>query len=316
MRSRPQIPEEIEEFRDAHWRREGMRQVETILDAEHFIEQVGFAACLTDARRPGPSLYVAVCGRRDAVMPRHVQKDPEASLTWQLKDELVRRGRVYYAKLARGRAMFLAPRMIPYFHAVLGVRRSGERERLSTDARAVVRAGQRIEKGAENIQESYESHVMAYRRLVGNITWVGLHDTERDRFKGLDLRSTLGTGLAWLAHNGDQWKLTVAGGAAWEHEDFVPASGKANDSYPTLNLYVKNTFSLSASSTLTQTASSNLGNDGQRIDGDVKLETAVTEWLHVVLSYDIEHDNDPLLDIFDQTDRTFTASLNLNLGGG
>ena len=63
-------------------------------------------------------------------------------------------------------------------------------------------------------------------------------------------------------------------------------------------------------------ASSNLGNDGQRIDGDVKLETAVTEWLHVVLSYDIEHDNDPLLDIFDQTDRTFTASLNLNLGGG
>ena len=181
---------------------------------------------------------------------------------------------------------------------------------------AVSATGQRIEKGAENIQESYESHVMAYRRLVGNITWVGLHDTERDRFKGLDLRSTLGTGLAWLAHNGDQWKLTVAGGAAWEHEDFVPASGKANDSYPTLNLYVKNTFSLSASSTLTQTASSNLGNDGQRIDGDVKLETAVTEWLHVVLSYDIEHDNDPLLDIFDQTDRTFTASLNLNLGGG
>ena len=49
-------------------------------DAERFIEQVGFAACLTDSRRPGPSLYVAVCGRRDAVMPRNVQKDPEASL--------------------------------------------------------------------------------------------------------------------------------------------------------------------------------------------------------------------------------------------
>ena len=52
------------------------------VEAEHFIEQVGFAACLTDARPPGPSLYVAVCGRRDAVMPRNVQKDPEASLTW------------------------------------------------------------------------------------------------------------------------------------------------------------------------------------------------------------------------------------------
>ena len=126
MRSLPAAPPEIEEYRDERWRREATRQVETALDAERFIEQVGFAACLTDSRRPGPSLYVAVCGRRDAVMPRNVQKDPEASLTWRLKDEIVGRGKVYYAKLARGKTMFLAPRMIPYFHAVWGVRRSDE----------------------------------------------------------------------------------------------------------------------------------------------------------------------------------------------
>jgi hypothetical protein len=134
-----QIPAEIEEYRDARWRREGTRQVETALDAERFIEQVGFAACLTDSRRPGPSLYIAVCGRRDAVMPRHVQKDPEASLTWTLKDEIVRRGKVYYAKLARGKAMFLAPRMIPCFHALWGVRRSEETRRLSSNARAILK---------------------------------------------------------------------------------------------------------------------------------------------------------------------------------
>ena len=92
MRPRPEIPPEVEEFRDERRRREGTRQVETALDAEHFIEQVGFAACLTDSRRSGPSLYVAVCRRRVAVMPRNVQKDPEASLTWVLKDEIVRRG--------------------------------------------------------------------------------------------------------------------------------------------------------------------------------------------------------------------------------
>ena len=90
------------------------------------LEQVGFASCLTDSRRPGPSLYVAVCGRRDAVMPRHVQKDREASLTWNLKDELLRRGKVYYAKLVRGRATFIAPRMMPYFHAIWGVRKAEE----------------------------------------------------------------------------------------------------------------------------------------------------------------------------------------------
>jgi hypothetical protein len=138
MRSRPRIPAEIEEYRDEQWRREGTRQVETALDAERFIEQVGFAACLTDSRRPGPSLYVAVCGRRDAVLPRNVQKDPEASLTWVLKDEIVGRGKVYYAKLARGNTMFVAPRMIPYFHAVWGVRRSEETQRLSRNARAIL----------------------------------------------------------------------------------------------------------------------------------------------------------------------------------
>ena len=71
-------------------------------------------------------------------MPRNVQKDPEASLAWVLKDEIVARGHVYYAKLARGKAMFLAPRMIPYFHAVWGVRRSEEKRRLSRDAQAIL----------------------------------------------------------------------------------------------------------------------------------------------------------------------------------
>src|SRR5437667_9226023 len=139
MRPKPEIPAEIEEYRDERWRREGTRQVETALDAERFIEQIGFAACLTDSRRPGPSLYVAVCGRRDAVMPRNVQKDPEASHTWMLKDQILRRGRVYYGKLPRGKAMFLAPRMIPYFNALWGVPRSEQKKRLSNSALAVLR---------------------------------------------------------------------------------------------------------------------------------------------------------------------------------
>src|SRR5207237_6246113 len=117
------LTDDIEEYRDSRWNREGEGQLQTPAQAERFIERVGFAACMTDARRPGASLYVAVCGRRDAVMPRNVQKDEEASQTWVLKDELLKRGRVYYAKLARGKAMFLAPRMVPYFHAVWGVRR-------------------------------------------------------------------------------------------------------------------------------------------------------------------------------------------------
>ena len=133
------LPEEIELYRDRMWRREPESRVETVGDAERFVEEVGFASALTDARRPGPSLFIAVCGRRDARLPRNVQKDPEASHAWVLKDELLRRGKVYYAKLARGRATFVAPRLIPAFHALWGVPRKQEAEALSPDARAILR---------------------------------------------------------------------------------------------------------------------------------------------------------------------------------
>jgi hypothetical protein len=133
------LPESVEEFRDRSWRREDARRIEHAAEAERFIERVGFAACLTDARRPGPSLYVAVCGRRDAVMPRTVQKDPEASRTWLLKDEIVRRSRTYYAKLSRGKATFIAPRLVPHFNAIWGMRRAEEAARLSPAARAILR---------------------------------------------------------------------------------------------------------------------------------------------------------------------------------
>ncbi|HEX8774513.1 MAG TPA: hypothetical protein VF735_13135 [Pyrinomonadaceae bacterium] len=133
------LPEEIEAYRDRMWRREEELRVENEIEAEKLVESVGFCAAMTDVRRPGPSLYIAVCGRRDAHMPRNVQKDPESSLTWRIKDEVMRRGRVYYAKLAKGRATFIAPRLVPHFNALWGVARRHESEVLSTEARAVLK---------------------------------------------------------------------------------------------------------------------------------------------------------------------------------
>ena len=133
------LPEEIEAYRDYMWRREPERRVETALEAEKLVESIGFCASMTDSRRPGPSLYIAVCGRRDAHMPRNVQKDPESSQTWLLKDEVMQRGRVYYAKLAKARTFFVAPRLVPYFKALWGVPRRKEGEILSPDARAILK---------------------------------------------------------------------------------------------------------------------------------------------------------------------------------
>jgi len=133
------LPEEVEVYRDRMWRREPEARVETAVEAEKLVEAAGFCAAMTDARRPGASLYVAVCGRRDAHMPRNVQKDPESSLTWVLKDEVMRRGRVYYAKLAKNRSTFVARRLVPHFNALWGVPRRTESRLLSADARAVLK---------------------------------------------------------------------------------------------------------------------------------------------------------------------------------
>jgi hypothetical protein len=133
------LPEEIESYRDRTWRREPDRRIEDAYAAEQFIDSIGFCAALTDSRRPGPSLFIAVCGRRDAHLPRNVQKDPESSLTWVLKDEVMRRGKIYYAKLARGRSTFLTRRLIPYFQSVWGIPNRKEARLLSPEAKAVLK---------------------------------------------------------------------------------------------------------------------------------------------------------------------------------
>jgi len=134
-----ELPEEIESYRDRLWRRESELRIEDALSAERFIDDVGFCSALTDCRRPGPSLYIAVCGRRDAHMPRNVQKDPESSLTWTIKDEVVRRGRIYYGKLRGNRAIFVTRRLVPYFNAVAGLGRKQERTALSQPAQDILR---------------------------------------------------------------------------------------------------------------------------------------------------------------------------------
>jgi hypothetical protein len=135
----PFSTEELEAYRDRTWRRLPELRIEDAAHAEQMVEDLGFCASLTDARRPGPSLYIAVCGRRDAFMPRNVQKDPEASLAWLVKDEVMRRGHVYYAKLVKGKSTFIARRLIPHFNSLWGMPRRREPELLSREARAVLK---------------------------------------------------------------------------------------------------------------------------------------------------------------------------------
>jgi len=131
--------EEVEAYCDRKWRREEALKVESVLDVERMIEDLGFCLTLTDSRTNLPSVYIAVCGRRDAHTPRNVQKDYECSLAWTLKDEVMRRGRFFYGKLCKGRSMFVAPRLIPFFNAVWGIPKAKEKEVLSDEANKILK---------------------------------------------------------------------------------------------------------------------------------------------------------------------------------
>ena len=132
------LPEEIERFRDRKWHREESLKIDSAEEVEAMVEDLGFCLALTDCRKNMPSVYIAVCGRRDAHMPRNVQKDYEASRAWVLKDEVIARGRVYYAKLVKGKSWFLARRMIPAFNSIWGCSKKGESGILSKNAQRVL----------------------------------------------------------------------------------------------------------------------------------------------------------------------------------
>jgi len=149
------LPAQIESYRDRTWRRDPECKVEDVYGAERFIEDVGFCSALTDSRRPGPSLFVAVCGRRDAHSPRNVQKDPESSLAWTLKDEVMRRGRCFYGKVLRGQATFISASLIPAFNSLLGCSKKMEAKVLSKDALAILKVlRNEWEMGTRDLRET------------------------------------------------------------------------------------------------------------------------------------------------------------------
>jgi hypothetical protein len=133
------LPEEIEQYRDRKWRREDSLKIDGVEEVEAMVEELGFCLAMTDSRKNLPSIFTAVCGRRDAHLPRNVQKDYEASRAWVLKDETVARGRVYYGKLVKGHSMFLARRMISVFNAIWGITKKQEKEYLSEAAQQVLK---------------------------------------------------------------------------------------------------------------------------------------------------------------------------------
>ncbi len=108
------ILDALERHRDFHFRRIASRRVTGEKGALKFIGEVGFCTGFT-AGMGVPCLREAIAGRREPVMPEHIQHDYAIGMTWRIKDALPQRRAVYYGKVLARRPSFIARDMLGAF---------------------------------------------------------------------------------------------------------------------------------------------------------------------------------------------------------
>ena len=147
--------EHLERLRDRMWRRVPALRVQGPARAVRFINEVGLASLFATRGLNLPCLWVAVCGRRNPQFPHHSHHDPEVGLAWNLKDQLPAEGKVFYAKLVRGKPTFVAWELFPDVYRLFGPQRDYVRQYrdglLSPAAKTILDALHR-----ERPQETFE----------------------------------------------------------------------------------------------------------------------------------------------------------------
>ena len=107
----------LQRLRARAFRRVPSLRVRSERAALGFVENVGF--CSTFYRFPEgvACLWEAVVGSPNPRWPRRSHHDAGIGLTWELKDTLPSKKRVYYGKLLKGRPLLVALELFPAFYA-------------------------------------------------------------------------------------------------------------------------------------------------------------------------------------------------------
>ncbi len=107
-------PEHLQRYRDATYRLNPDRKVQTPADALDFVNERGFVYFWSIKGVTFPSLWTAVAGDRP-VADAH---DDPGHITWRWKDESLDKRIWHYAKILRGRATLISLDAAPYFYAL------------------------------------------------------------------------------------------------------------------------------------------------------------------------------------------------------
>jgi hypothetical protein len=192
-------PDSLHRLRDQRFRRLPARRVRGERDALAFVREVGF--CSTFYRFPEgvACLWEAVAGKANPRWPRHSHHDVGIGLTWELKDTLPARKRVYYGKLLKGRPLLVSLELFPMFYALV---RGRQRAR---DYRGEYEAG-RLSHTARRIMDAMlDEHPQYTRELRANVFMLEPSKTREFERAMAELQQGL-----WLVKSEERYEPTFS----------------------------------------------------------------------------------------------------------
>jgi hypothetical protein len=192
-------PDSLTRLRDRRFRRLPGRRIRGERDALAFVREVGF--CSTFYRFPEgvACLWEAVAGKANPRWPRHSHHDVGIGLTWELKDTLPSRKRVYYGKLLKGRPLLVSLELFPMFYALV---RGRQRAR---DYRVEYEAG-RLSHTARRIMDAMlDEHPQYTRELRANVFMLEPSKTREFERAMAELQQGL-----WLVKSEERYEPTFS----------------------------------------------------------------------------------------------------------
>jgi hypothetical protein len=189
----------LEARRDRRFRRTTALRVRSERQALGFVDDVGFCSTFYCFPEGVPCLWEAVAGRPRPRWPRRSHHDAAIGLTWELKDTLPARQRVYYGKLLKGRPLLVALDVFPAFYALV---RGRQRAR---DYRTEYEAGHMSQTAHRLMEALMREHPQYTRDLRANTFMLGPHRTREFERAMAELQQGL-----WIVKTEERYEPTFS----------------------------------------------------------------------------------------------------------
>lgn len=158
--------------------------------------------------------------------------------------------------------------------------------------------------------ERYVGSVRGHRELSSLLGLTSGAELERDRFSGIDFRSTLDAGLSWRLVRGTAWTLDGVSALSWNHlHSGGAAADDKNDPGAVLQLLSRIPFGAAGDTTQRFTYFPDLSDSAlSRSEAEVTGQAAMNAHLALKMGYLLRHAQQAVVG-FKKNDSTMTASI-------